>query len=268
VFDRQVTESMARGDFSDFLTIDPALQEGAAECGLRAFQIMAGALDGRAVTPRLLSYEGPFGVGYAVATFAEAGSDEGRRFADLLEAAELQRIAARRAAEDPWVRLARLSLETFVRTGKPLEQLPDDLPEALLRQEAGVFVSLSLHGALRGCIGIIAPTTPSLAKEIVRNAVSAGTADPRFSPVTQKELPFLEYKVDVLGEAEPIDSPALLDVKRYGVIVTAGRRRGLLLPDLEGVETVEQQVAIACRKAGIGRREDFRLERFPVVRHL
>ena len=266
-FDKVVTETMTDGGFLNFLTMDAALCDGAAECGLRAFQMMAGALDGLRVEPTLLSYEGPFGVGYAVAAFAVTGKDDTRRFARQCEAAERERLAAQKAAEDPWVQLARRSLETYVRTGERLRVRPAEFPAALAEQAAGAFVSLHIHGQLRGCIGTIAPVTPSVAEEIVRNAVSAGTEDPRFSPVRPSDLDFLEYKVDVLGAAEAIDSPAALDVKRYGVIVTCGHRRGLLLPDLEGVDTVEQQIAIACRKAGIAPDEPYRLERFEVVRH-
>lgn len=267
-FDRQVTAVMDSGDFLRFLTMDSSLCDSAAECGLRAFQMMAGTLDGLAVEPKLLSYEGPFGVGYAVATFAVAGVDEMRRFALQCEAIERERLAARKAAEDPWVRLARLSLETYIRTGRRLADLPEGLPAELTGQAAGAFVSLHLHGQLRGCIGTIAPVTPSVAEEIVRNAVSAGTEDPRFTPVRAAELDILEYKVDVLGATEPISSPAELDVKRYGVIVTCGSRRGLLLPDLDGVDTVEQQIGIACQKAGISSAEPYKLERFEVVRHV
>jgi len=267
-FDRQVTAVMESGNFLDFLTMDAALCDSAAECGLRAFQMMAGALDGLAVEPKLLSYEGPFGVGYAVATFTVTGKDDKRRFAHQCEAIERERLAARKAAEDPWVRLARLSLETYIRTGRRLTVLPEGLPEELTGQAAGAFVSLHLHGQLRGCIGTIAPVTPSVAEEIVRNAVSAGTEDPRFAPVRAAELDMLEYKVDVLGVAEPISSPAELDSKRYGVIVTCGRRRGLLLPDLDGVDTAEQQISIACQKAGISPVEPYKLERFEVVRHV
>ena len=135
-------------------------------------------------------------------------------------------------------------------------------------RRAGAFVSLHIHGQLRGCIGTISPMTANLASEIISNAVSAGNYDPRFSPVREDELPFLEYSVDVLSSAEPIDSMAELDVKRYGVIVSCGGRRGLLLPDLDGVDTPEQQVDIARRKGGIGKNEPYTLERFEVVRHV
>lgn len=267
VFDRRVTAAMASGDFLQFLTMDPALCDRAAECGLRSFQIMAGALDGLGVKPELLSYEGVTGVGYGVATFAVTDPNENRRFAAQCEEIERTRLAQRKAAEDPWVRLARLSLETYVRTGQHLHTLPDGLPQELTGKAAGAFVSLHAHGQLRGCIGTTGPTTASVAWEIVQNAVSAGTRDPRFPPVGGKELEQLEYSVDVLGEPEPISSPAQLDVKKYGVIVSCGGRRGLLLPGLDGVDTVEQQIDIARQKGGISAREIYTLERFEVVRH-
>ena len=267
VFDRRVTQAMADGDFLKFLTMDAGLCERAAECGLRSFQIMAGALDGLAVSPALLSYEGTFGVGYGVATFAVTGPDENRRFARQCEELEHARLAERKAAEDPWVKLARLSLETYVRTGKQLDTLPDGLPGEMTSRAAGAFVSLHAHGQLRGCIGTTGPTTNSVAWEIVQNAISACSRDPRFAPVRADELDSLEYSVDVLGEPEAISSPAELDVKKYGVIVSCGGRRGLLLPDLDGVDTIEQQIDIARQKGGISSREQYTLERFEVVRH-
>ncbi len=267
VFDRRVTQAMADGDFLKFLTMDARLCERAAECGLRSFQIMAGALDGLAVSPALLSYEGTFGVGYGVATFIVTSPDENRRFARQCEELEHARLAERKAAEDPWVKLARLSLETYVRTGKQLDTLPDGLPGEMTGRAAGAFVSLHAHGQLRGCIGTTGPTTNNVAWEIVQNAVSACSRDPRFVPVQADELDSLEYSVDVLGEPEAISSPAELDIKRYGVIVSCGGRRGLLLPDLDGVDTIEQQIDIARQKGGISRREQYSLERFEVVRH-
>ena len=267
-FDCQITEAMAAGDFLRFLTMDPTLCDRAAECGLRSFQIMAGALDGLAVEAELLSYEGVTGVGYGVATFTVTGPNENRRFGEQCAELEQVRLAEKKVSEDPWVKLARLSLETYVKTGKRLERLPEGLPAEMTDRAAGAFVSLHAHGQLRGCIGTTGPTTGSVAWEIVQNAVSACSRDPRFIPVGVEELDSLEYGVDVLGQPEPISSPAELDVKKYGVIVSCGGRRGLLLPDLEGVDTVEQQIDIARQKGGISSREKYTLERFEVVRHL
>ena len=123
--------------------------------------------------------------------------------------------------------------------------------------------------AIRHMKGTIAPVRDSLAEEIIHNAISASTRDPRFYPIEPKELPDLEINVDVLGEPEDIESTAELDVKRYGVIVTKGSRRGLLLPNLDGVDTVDEQISIAKRKAGISEREwGVRMQRFEVIRHV
>lgn len=267
-FDDAVTHTMASGDFLEFLTIDPALCERAAECGLRSFQVMAGALDGLAVEPQLLSHEGTFGVGYAIALFPVTGRDDSRCYEKDYLLAKNDRLATRKASEDPWVKLARRSLETYVKTGQRLTSLPEDLPAEMTTQQAGAFVSLHKNGQLRGCIGTIAPTCDNLAWEIVQNAVFACSRDPRFSPVRPDELDELEYSVDVLGAPEPVDSPAALDPKTYGVIVSCSGRRGLLLPDLDGVDSVEAQLSIALQKGGIRKNEPYKIERFMVVRHL
>ena len=146
--------------------------------------------------------------------------------------------------------------------------LPADVPAELTARRAGVFTTLHKNGQLRGCIGTTEPTTDNVALEILQNGVSACSRDPRFPPVTAEELPLLEYSVDVLTPPEEIGSPAQLDVRRYGVIVSCGGRRGLLLPDLDGVDTVAEQVAIARRKGGIGPDEPVRLQRFEVIRHV
>lgn len=267
-FDDAVTRTMASGDFLEFLTIDPALCERAAECGLRSFQMMAGALDGLAVEPQLLSHEGTFGVGYAIALFPVTGRNDSRCYEKDYLLAKNNRLATRKANEDPWVKLARRSLETYVKTSQRLTSLPEDLPAEMTTQQAGAFVSLHKNGQLRGCIGTIAPTCENLAWEIVQNAISACSRDPRFSPVRPDELDELEYSVDMLGAPEPVDSPAALDPKTYGVIVSCGGRRGLLLPDLDGVDSVEAQLSIALQKGGIRENEPYKIERFKVVRHL
>ena len=265
-FDKQVTLAFEAGDFLSLLTLPPEFCDAAAECGLRSFQIMAGALDRKSVAPELLSYEGPFGVGYGVAAFTVTGEDEKRNFGDQLDTVEARRLIALRENEDAYVHLARLSVETFIRTDKRAE-LPADLPEELRTRRAGAFVTLHKDGALRGCIGTIEAMTPCLGEEILHNAVSAASQDPRFPAVEEYELPSLEYSVDVLTEPEKIDSPAQLDVRRYGVIVVDGDKRGLLLPDLDGIDSVEEQISIAKRKAGIAENITPRLLRFEVVRH-
>lgn len=266
LFDAQVTKAMAEGNFLRFLQFDSVFCDAAAECGLRSFQIMAGALDGKAVSPELLSYEGPFGVGYGVASFLVLERDETRRFDQRYECEQKALLEQAKEQEDSYVRLARYALETYIHTGKTAQR-PENLPEELLSRAAGVFVSLKKEGQLRGCIGTIEPEANCIADEILHNAVSAGTQDPRFDPITEQELDQLVYSVDVLGTPQLISSTAELDAKRYGVIVTKGWRRGLLLPNLEGVSTPEQQIAIALQKAGIRPTEAYSMERFEVVRH-
>ena len=223
---------------------------------------MLGALDGLNYEPTIFSYEGPFGVGYLTAGL-RPGSP-GESLLKQLQADRLQEQDRLRQQESPPVKWARMVIESYVRNGSR-PALPDEL-EDLRRETAGTFVTLKKHGHLRGCSGTISPAYGSLAEEIAGNAVSAASRDPRFLPVEAHELSDLVYSVDVLGKAEPA-SRDQLDPQKYGVIVTKGSRRGLLLPDLEGVDTVEEQLLIACQKAGIRPDEDYKIERFEVIRY-
>jgi AmmeMemoRadiSam system protein A len=200
--------------------------------------ILGGALKAVPMSSTVLSYEGPFGVGYGVVTFTP---------------------------HDPLVHWARAVITAHVK-GNEVDENQGKHPE-LRQHRAGVFVSLHRHGQLRGCIGTLSPTRPNLAEEIRHNAISACSHDPRFYPVIPEELEDLEIGVDVLSSPQVIASREELDVKRYGVIVSSGGRRGVLLPDLDGIDTVEEQVRIALRKAGIEADENYTLERFDVVRH-
>ena len=265
-YDRRIMDVCSRGAFGELFDFDEAFCDRAAECGHRSFVIMAGALDGMNVEARQLSHEDVTGVGYGICTFHPAGESAGRKFLDRYRKEEADRLNEMREKEDPFVRLARLTVETYVRDGKKPE-IPGWATEEMRNRRAGVFVSLHEEGKLRGCIGTILPTRACIAEEIIGNAVSASTRDPRFSPVRPDELARLEINVDVLTEPEVIGSREELDVKRYGVIVSSGHKRGLLLPDLDGVDSVDEQIAIAMRKGGITARDKITLERFEVVRH-
>lgn len=269
VFDQKIQEIIQSGDFMPLFAFTDGERSSAGECGLRSLQIMTGALDGLRIKPTLLSYEGTFGVGYAVGRFlAESGEPEQTRmFLLRYEKEAKEHIEHIRSQESPYVTLARKSLASYLCGGEIEEKDLRALPEEMLYQRAGVFVSIKKEGQLRGCIGTIAPARQSIAEEIIMNAISAGTQDSRFEPVTLNELDWLVYSVDVLGAPERIDSPEKLDVKRYGVIVTAGSKRGLLLPNLEGIDTIEEQLSVAYKKGGIKPNEDVILERFEVVRY-
>jgi AmmeMemoRadiSam system protein A/AmmeMemoRadiSam system protein B len=236
-FDKTICDIFQTGDFQALFDKALPLREKAAECGLAPCMMLAGCFHGRETHTRLLSYEGPFGVGYGVAAVKSC----------------------------PYRSLARHALESRVRGIAP--SLPPDLPPKLTDRQAGAFVSLHIGGQLRGCIGTIAPTCDNLALEIMQNAVSAGLRDNRFDPVAPDELPHLRYKVDILSAPESISGPDELDVRRYGVIVTSGYRRGLLLPNLDGITSVAQQLSIARQKAGIGEAAPVTMERFEVVRY-
>lgn len=165
----------------------------------------------------------------------------------------------------PYVELAWRAVREYVREGRKTEA-PDPLPPDM-RRSAGVFVSIKKGGELRGCIGTIEAVRENLAAEIIDNAVSAATRDPRFPPIGPDELGELDISVDVLSAPEPVASAAQLDARKFGVIVRSGLRRALLLPDLEGVDTPEEQIAVCRRKGGIRPDEEVSLERFTVARH-
>jgi AmmeMemoRadiSam system protein A len=262
--DKYVRECVEQSDIRRLFDIDPDLTENAAECGLRAVMIMCGVLDGLKVKSEVLCYEAPYGVGYLTAKLTADGGRESllpEIIAD--KQAKIRRI---RGGEDDYVRLARESVEHFTQTGKKLN-LPAELPLEMLENRAGVFVSIKKNGSLRGCIGTTEPTCASVAFEIVQNGISACSRDPRFEPVAPDELPELTYSVDVLFPPEPIADKSLLDVKKYGVIVSSGHKCGLLLPNLDGVDSIDEQLRIAMQKAGIKPSDKYALERFEVVRH-
>lgn len=261
-FDAMITDILGRAAFDELLAVPAGLTREASQCGLSSFQIMAGALDGKELEAEQLSYEGTFGVGYAVFRFSLKKKNPQREFLNPSEQAGKEEDAP----EDPYIVLARQTIEEYIRTGRRPE-LPENLPDEMTKRQAACFVSLHRDGQLRGCIGTLEPYRDSLALEIQSNAISASTKDPRFQPLRPEELEGLEVSVDVLFPAEKILSLRDLDPKRYGVIVSSGLRRGVLLPNLEGIDTAERQVEIARRKAGIAAADPITLERFEVVRH-
>ena len=266
-YDRQIMDAAGRAAFGEMLAFDETFCEKAAECGHRSFVIMAGALDGTRVEARVLSYEDVTGVGYGICSFHPTGQDESRRYLAQYRSRQEEKLRQRRVKEDPYVRLARETVEAYVKN-REKPGVPEWATEDMRQNRAGVFVSIHKDGKLRGCIGTFLPTRDSIAQEIISNAVSAAVRDPRFEPIRAEELKWLEINVDVLSAPEKVSGMDELDAKKYGVIVSSGSRRGLLLPDLDGVDTVEEQVSIARKKGGIRDREPVILERFEVIRHV
>lgn len=264
-YDKKIMEVCSNTNFNELLNFEESFLDKAAECGHRSFTIMAGTLDGLNVKAKYLSHEDITGVGYGIITFTPQDKNDNRYFLDNYFNELEEKLNNKKQNENPYVKLARLTIEEYISTGNTIE-IPSNTQEELLNNKAGVFVSIHKFGSLRGCIGTIMPTTNSIAQEIITNAISASTKDPRFPKIEKEELDYLEINVDVLGEPEDIDSEEQLNVKEYGVIVTSGMKRGLLLPDLDGVDTIEQQVSIAKKKAGI-KDEPYTLQRFKVTRH-
>ena len=168
---------------------------------------------------------------------------------------------------DSYLKLAKDTIETFLKTNQ-IPPLPKDLPKEMLKKKAGAFVSIhQKSGELRGCIGTFLPTKPNLALEITTNAISSATQDPRFPPLTKEELDNLTCSVDILSLPKPATQKQI-NPKKYGLIVQSeDGRKGLLLPDLPGVDTPEQQITICCQKAGINPREKIKFQIFTVERH-
>ena len=165
----------------------------------------------------------------------------------------------------PLVELAKNTVETYIRKGRTIKP-PDPLPSDMCGK-SGVFVSLKKHGELRGCIGTYMPSCDCIANEIIQNAISAATKDPRFGAVRESELADIAYSVDVLTCPEAVHNMQELDPKKYGIVVVSGFRRGLLLPDLDGVNTVEEQIKITKMKAGILPHEEVEIFKFTVRRY-
>lgn len=273
VFDDKIKTALMDHDFFSILTLSPKIYNPAGQCGLRPFVLALGAVDGKKSDTQVYSYEGPFGVGYLTASL-KVLSGETDSLVPRYHNFEQQQYVMRCQSEDVYMRLARTAIEAKINKKAKLKlkdfckQETDTLFKSrILKERRGAFVSLSIDGILRGCIGTIEPIKRNLGEEIIYNAVQAAQHDPRFTPVTKKELLLLEIKVDILHPIELIQNELQLDVKKYGVIVEAGKRRGLLLPNLEGINEVTEQVRIARRKAGIHDGEKVKLYRFEVERH-
>jgi AmmeMemoRadiSam system protein A len=258
-FDRRLVELLKSGDLGAILNLEEQWVEEAGQCGLGSISIALGTLGGAPFNTEIISYEGPFGVGYLTASLTPLNEDRAGR----------QEVEGEAAAEPPvksiFVALAEQALRCYLEQGQPIKA-PDPLPPQL-EKPAGAFVSLKISGQLRGCIGTVEPVRKNLAEEIMANAVSAGVRDPRFPPVGVEELDLITFSVDILSPMERVNSLNDLDALRYGVLVKSGQRSGLLLPDLEGIATVEAQVEIVRRKAGIPPGEPVELYRFTVTRH-
>jgi AmmeMemoRadiSam system protein A len=252
VFDAAIEKALRQGDPSPLTGLPGSTLANAAECGLRSVL----ALIGLAGTPvPVFSHEGPFGVGYCTALWQPGVSDA-------------PSVPPPPPAKHPYPVLARAAVARHLIPGAPSPRTPEDSAAALWDTPKACFVSIkTLNGGLRGCIGTIVPTKPRLEEEIRANAIAAATQDHRFRPMTAAELEEVTFSVDILSPPEPVEDVKTLDPAVFGVIVSKGNRRGLLLPNLPGVRSVSQQLLIAAQKAGISDLTDARIQRFTVERY-
>ena len=236
VFDRLVIDALRGHDWQRIEGVDPDLVEEAGECGLRPLAILLGAARAAGLTSQVLSYEGPFGVGYPVVAFTGA-----RVVLDIQD-------------------LGRRAIETYLRSHQLIEP-PEPIPMEWQAPSAA-FVTLRKNGAMRGCVGSTRPTEATAAHELIRYAIASAVRDPRFHPVRLDEVPLLSIRVQLLDPAEPITDITRIDPKTDGIIVRSGDRQALLLPGIEEIVTPEQQLRAACQKAGIDRHAALQVERF------
>ena len=264
LFDKTVRKGLLDEDINGFLTFDPELKEKAAQCGLDSYRMLLGTLDGFDFLADILSYEAPFGIGYLTAGLTAGKPKESAFYRYLAEEKEI--LKKRKERESEPVKLARAAAEEYLRSGKEMA-VPKDTSSFLTENRGGVFVCFKQDGHLRGCIGTTAPTCPGLAMEIIANAGAAAAKDPRFSPIRPEETDEMTITVDILNEPEEIRDVSELDSQKYGIIVENRGKTAVLLPDLEGIDTVEEQIRAAREKAGIHPWHKLKIKRFTVTRY-
>ena len=267
IYDKKIIDTLSKADFLELMNYDEDFLDKAAVCGHKSFLIMAGSIDKEKVLTKFYSHEDITGVGYGVLSYEILGNDKNRCFLDMYYEKEKNKIKEKREKADEYVKLAIDSIYSYIKDNKILDINSIDNKE-LINKKAGVFVSIHKFNELRGCIGTIYPVYDSIGEEIINNSISASCRDYRFEEVKEDELDYLDIKVDVLMEPEKINSKDDLDIKKYGVIVSSGVKRGLLLPDIDGINSIDEQIEIAKRKGNIHDDEDITLERFEVIRHV
>ena len=261
IYDEKIMKDCRDGQFGRLLYYSEDLLDKASPCGHCSFLMMAGALDGYQVQSKFYSYQDDTGVGYGICSYYPTMFDSRRKFGEIYLNEQIHSTS-----KDPYIALAQKTIQQYILSHKKYDvSLVTD--QELLENRSGVFVSIHKFGKLRGCIGTFLPTTSCIASEIIQNAISAATEDYRFEPIEASELDYLDINVDILSTPEDIASKDDLDPKKYGVIVTSGYKRGLLLPDLEGIDDIDTQISIAMRKGNISSQEDISLKRFEVIHH-
>ncbi len=264
-FDHEYVQSFSEDRWENLLFVNPSLLEKAGECGKRSMEILLGAFDRQGYITENLSYEAPFGVGYLVGRIAPTKQIVDSRLPIILKKQQ-ELINERINKESSVVSLARKAIHQFLTTGQTLRNI-DSLEIEESGQRFGVFVSLKDSGGLRGCMGSTGGISPTVEEEIVEMAIKSATRDPRFDELELEELNRLSITVDILNKSEQVIDHSELDPSKYGLIAKSNHKQGLLLPELEGIDTIEEQLSIVLNKAGINPLvEEYQLYKFTVKR--
>lgn len=265
-YDEVLKKDLSNASFGALLEYDKAFLDKSKQCSHRVLSILAGCLDKTNVDTRLIHFSTYKNTGLCIAEFVLGAKNESRSFLSLYLNKERLNAATRIQNEDEFAKLAHEAIESHITYGRRIS-VPSDISSSLLLSSAGVFVSIYKFGQLRGCIGTINPQEANLAEEIISNAIAAATKDRRFPEVSVDEFPYLYIYVDVLNQPELVKDKSLLNPDEYGIIVSKGSKRGVLLPGAIGIDSVDMQINIAKRKASIGLDEEAVIERFTINRH-
>lgn len=264
-FDQVARDHLLHKDALGFMAIPEKMRNEAKECGKRSIDILLGTLNGYNYQVTEYAYQAPFGVGYSVMGFEDLVYDDHYDvFADILQAAKAN-VRQAILQESRFVSLARNAILHYLNDTEII--FDDRLTHEMLNTRAGTFVSIKKNGALRGCMGTVGPTEDNMAMEIVANAIKAAFEDPRFPPLTIDDLEDIQLSVDVIHMPEVVEDVSDLDPKKYGIIITSGYKRGVLLPDLESIDTTDEQIRIACQKGDIRPTDPVVIQRFEVSRY-
>lgn len=265
-FDDLYQKAILDKDIVAAVNFDSSLCEDAGECGKKSIDVLLGVLESHDFDTSRYSYEHPFGVGYSVISFKNIKRDNSRKLIEKIIEDKNNKLKAIKENESEYVKLARKAIEKYVLKEKRIN-IPKGSNDKLFNEKAGVFVSLKTDSGLRGCMGTTSPICKNLGEEIIDNAIKSATMDSRFESVDKSELCSLIISVDVLSRPEYIEDISMLDPKVYGLIVESDYKRGLLLPNLDGINSIEEQIKIALNKGGINPHAIYKMYRFTVERH-
>ncbi len=261
LYEKEMIKIIEEADFQRLLKYRPEQLEKIGDCGHRSITILTGAIDKQDVNVKIYSHEDTTGVGYLVGSIEPLYLNSSRNYLEQELKEEKNRIQKIVEKEDDYLRLARNTINEYVKTGD-VKQV--HYPKS---KHNGVFVTIYSHHQLRGCIGTVFQITNSIEEEIIENAIEAASNDPRFQPITEEELDYLEIHVDILSKRKEVKTIYDIDPKKYGLFVTAHGKTGVLLPNIEGIDDPEDQLRIALKKGNIDYNEPYIMEVFEVERH-